>query len=740
MKPDELTIANANARIASGELSDTWLRSLDLARAGRYAGDDEAQFAARKLLERAANTHTAALAAGDPDRLSRAFVRMMEADMGQRLLLAQSGRGQRAIQIPLGGQAAKGAKQAPTGVATVNVARRGRAPLTLTPEEIATALRSTEIVELPTGESISDTLRRAFGDLRELGVNIRALQSAMPTDAAGMDTFRKGLLRVLEDVAHKRLLADEVTTEFVKPGVFTNPFRRVKAGEQQETNLIQDLFRDVMRTTLLFPKAVVKNVLGNSVKWTSKIPEAVLTAGLETLAARAVPGYQQGMYFRDILPAYKASVGGFAYGFKNGAAAILRSGPGAEDLAIIDNIPSRIDLLMDSANYGKVGRAVGLVLHAATLGQAGSRLSIAGDVIQKYAYHSEYLMFRAQREASERGLRGAAADAYAASMLEAPRGKWLYEAKKYADKETFNASDSEFARDLIKWRGRLPIIGDLLMPFVNTNVNIAKESFARTPLGLTTLAGKTGLEQSRTIARAMVGTATLGGLMFYVASDNITGRGPSERKAKDQWLEDHEEYSFRLPGPDGGYWVSYAWLAPVLGPLMWAADAHDAVVHDNKKLSLDEVVVAAFGFANSVWEQQGYFEGMRDFYDAISETFERGNGESLKRWMADRLFQATPLGPEARIGSSVRDTHYRDAKGGSVWDYYRANIPGLNEDLPFGRERRRSGAGALLPVNVREYQRQHSNPPVSGPATPTPQPGAAPSAAPANDVKTSWGR
>jgi hypothetical protein len=217
-----------------------------------------------------------------------------------------------------------------------------------------------------------------------------------------------------------------------------------------------------------------------------------------------------------------------------------------------------------------------------------------------------------------------------------------------------------------------------LLPFVRVSSNLTDYAFNKlSPLGMLSdnykkamAAG--GPETAVTATRMAVGTTLWGtaGLMAY--GDLITGRGPTDPKMRDNWLQDHQPYSIKTPSG----WVSYRRLEPFATPLGFAADVA-SILHDHGSdpdIANDggRLMWALAASASNAVVNKTYLSGLVKFMDAVGS----GDGNKMKAFGDGLLSSPIPAG----LGAINTDPYLRDTKG--LFDALVNKVPGWSRSLP----------------------------------------------------------
>ncbi|HET7713839.1 MAG TPA: hypothetical protein VFK94_06390 [Patescibacteria group bacterium] len=560
---------------------------------------------------------------------------------------------------------------------------------------------------------------KAYGGLEAMGKDLQDLIKAFPADDPTMlARFRDGVVSMFADKEALKLLQK------------STPFERPKG-----LSLGAAVFREIMRNGLLSGLADFRNVLGNTFKTLFVIPsDALITATVEVAksgGARLIGKDRPRQVFFSEIPESLASMySGFWRGMREDFAVIMREGPAADELSRLDLQPEIITLLR-KGEYGAKGKVVGNIANVLALFEVPQRFAIATDAVFKRGLQDYALHQRAIREAVKitkaEGLSAAEQRKLISDFLAAPRGKWVLEARDFARYETFNADPGAYGRWLINARTHAPFLGDLLLPFINTRLNIFKEGASRSPLafippikaGFIETSGKGSVfekgisaeEHSRRIGRSILGSLGMVAIGYEVAQGNITGGGPSEDDPRyESWNKTHQPYSIKL----GDNWVDYSQIpGGVAIPFMWAADAIEGAQFTKKKNVLSTFGAAMERWAGSVFNQHDYYDTLKDMLEAF-DAVRRGQdlGDEAIKWVAKQAQQATPASGALRVYENFIDEMRRvpppNAHGWKLFEQtYRSPFP-FNEGVRAQGKKYRYGWRAVNPIGTKEIVRPPS--------------------------------
>jgi hypothetical protein len=192
----------------------------------------------------------------------------------------------------------------------------------------------------------------------------------------------------------------------------------------------------------------------------------------------------------------------------------------------------------------------------------------------------------------------------------------VLDATEYALDRVFQ-NNSALAKKAMKLRESMGVLGDIVLPFVQTPTNIFDKLLEYTPVGFAkavrkwgTMTGTTWSQKQfvDTLARALTGTGILTLGYFLARAGLLTGRLPEDdKKAQAEKLAGKQEYAIRV----GDKSYTYDWAAPIGALLATGADMYQAGV--DKKGFVATLWAAAQAGLDSMF-QQSYLEGLSQLF------------------------------------------------------------------------------------------------------------------------------
>lgn len=225
---------------------------------------------------------------------------------------------------------------------------------------------------------------------------------------------------------------------------------------------------------------------------------------------------------------------------------------------------------------------------------------------------------------------------------------------------------------------------NFVVPFVRTPTNILRYTFDRMPL-LSQISASNramweagGAQRDQLMAQWAFGGSILG-LGWYLGSQGIlTGGNVLDSKAA-QVQGGKPKYSVKI----GDTWYSYNRLDPFGMFLAAAADTVDLTGHMEVK-DVEELSAAIISANAKNFLSKSYMQGVVQFFGMISDATRNPTGrqgEPVEKYFRNLATGFMPLGSlQNQINKSFFDDTMREVT--SLYDAYRARIPGLSQDLP----------------------------------------------------------
>lgn len=471
---------------------------------------------------------------------------------------------------------------------------------------------------------------------------------------------------------------------------------------------IEDWFRTVRYNSMLSgPRTLEVNVIGNGLEVPWRLARDTLASTL-----RGNP--------RELEPEFAGVYTGFTKGW-------------SKFMDVLSNGITR-----EMAEKGELPRDLSGRLRNPVARGTALALEYPGRVMRgldewanSIAYHMA-LGRRAGVMASREGLKGQAWDARVAEIIDNPSRGLRNEAMEIADRMVYRGDMGALGKALAGVQ-RVPYLGNILLPFLQTVYHITSRGIDRSPLGLAGTAfdvargayGPRTLENLRgqlgavageggrmplgeRLGDNLIGSGIFVGFLMYAQQGNVSGAGPKDPEKRDMLrAEGWQPYSIRV----GDKWISYANWGPVAVSLSQAAAVAEAQHY--REPGADDATMIADGMrrtAELLTEQQ-YLQGVGTVYKTLT------NSERYGPQFAGQFVQALiPYGSALNTIGQAFDPYARQPEredlGTYLWQSIEARLPGLRENVPVSLDQLGrpvpstvSGTGALNPLRVSQEQR-----------------------------------
>ena len=235
-------------------------------------------------------------------------------------------------------------------------------------------------------------------------------------------------------------------------------------------------------------------------------------------------------------------------------------------------------------------------------------------------------------------------------------------ARDFARENTFKAELGPAGQSFEQFVNGQHAMGEMmqfLMPFRKTPINITKYAWQRMPginllsrnyrEALTGAAGKAAKEEA--LGKLVVGSMMYSSAGYLFLNKQLTGRGPSDPKARKMWLA-----AGNRPGTltVGGTTIELRRLDPVLTPFVMAANLMEAAGELDDETYREAATLLTLTMAESVAERS-FFTGLTEFLEAATG----GNEDLMNRWVENATASLIPN----LIKQTNYDNLYREADG-----------------------------------------------------------------------------
>ncbi len=360
-------------------------------------------------------------------------------------------------------------------------------------------------------------------------------------------------LKEMLDALGGRDLTEEILAKFKKidpnDTLAVNKFIR-DVGQVTKT---QQVYWVWLNSILASPMTHIVNMSSNLARAVLEVPTKAAQATFEL-----AKGKNREVFFGEIPHQVFGAVSGLKKGLERGLF-VLKEGLSPEMATKLDMGGQFVKPIK-----GIAGDVIGLPTRALT----------AEDEFMKAINGTAEMNSMAYRIASREGLKGEAKAERIAELLDRPTKEMFDAVDKFAKETTFQEDLGKTGKAIMRLREQMAI-GEFkplkwIIPFVKTPTNIAKEAVRYSPLGFIDGIRKTGIERTRALAKATVGSMIVAGVALDTVEGNVTGRAPVDADERDAFYrEGKQPYSIKV----GDKWYSYARLEPFATIFGFTADA-----------------------------------------------------------------------------------------------------------------------------------------------------------------------
>lgn len=497
----------------------------------------------------------------------------------------------------------------------------------LVAEQLAEAQKLTGLFEVVEGARAE-----AGRTLRQYREFARSLQDN-PTEA-GL-RYIKGRFGSMEK-------AEEAVDEYVRlvqsgasPVELASFLRSVKPGWQNRLNILR--YGSMLSATTTH----LTNALGGVIGLSLDAGLRPVAAGIDVVRA-GVTGGPRTRYMGESSEMMRGMLEGTMVGLRD-AGTTLWHGINPNDVSKIDNI---------RGGFGSGSRVVDAVAEGPlrALGAADAfftAMSLGGHV-RAVAY----------RKATIEGLSGTARAARVQDITE-----HLYRHLDVLDEASGQARRAVLQEDRAAVRGIMAAreginnaahmpLGDIILPFIKTPINIVAQGMEMTPLGVASVikdarAGRVG-DATDTAARALFGTALMAGAGSMAMNGMMTGGYPEDAKARSTLPPGWQPYSVKI----GDRYFSYGNLGPIGIPLSAAVIMAEAQ-KQGKPIASGETVMKLGKYMGD----QTFMRGLSDFVKAFNDPTRYG--ENVVENLATQFTPYAALGRQVQraMGMAQKDPH-----------------------------------------------------------------------------------
>lgn len=422
----------------------------------------------------------------------------------------------------------------------------------------------------------------------------RILSKNITTEAKSQQAMLDALggREVTEDILRSMSQID--LTNMREVNQFIMKFSKVKTSDM--------IFEAWVNFLLSGPKTHVVNATSNTMTFLTKPVESLIAAGYETARAK-VTGTPKERFMRESV----AKAASMRMGLKEGVRAALKG--------IREDIPADTLMKIEARKYkaipGKTGRIIRI---------PGTALIAADEFFKSINYYAE-MHSLAYRAARIEGKKGNVAFDRAAEIIANPTEGMMEKSRYAAQYRTFTKPYGPWGRKLEQVR-RIPGVR-YLVPFMRTPTNIAKFALERTPANFLRLGHKIakgelkGSEISDEMAKPILGSMLMMGIVALAQEGLVTGGGPKEKNERDTlYRTGWRPYALKV----GDKYYSYGRLEPIGSIFGMAADYTEITgnqeFREQKFGDVSEAILLSLG---KNLTSKTYLEGISNAMDAISD-------------------------------------------------------------------------------------------------------------------------
>lgn len=443
------------------------------------------------------------------------------------------------------------------------------------------------------------------------------------------------------------------------------------------------------------PKTQGMNIVSNTVPLVSRLADTFAEAAVSKLRFWAP---QDRVYFREVL----AEAGGLAHGTVD---ALRFLGKRLSSYGTTESILSEMKFPTRLAEQAKIERTHRAITAEATgregmLGRLtdieGALVNFPGNTLGTADIFYKVINFRAQlardamHEAMSNGLRGDAlrahVDDYVSSALNGSNSRGIAAGLKDADYRTFTNIPTEGLSAAMAQYGHSLGLLRWIVPFRRTAVNVAAMGLEHTPLGLLGRQFRTGtpMEKQAALARALAGSAILGGLYAWLG-DDLVGKAPSNPDTKILWNRDgHEEYTIKTKGPLGN--IPFDSLGPLGVQLQAMADYRrlvSSIDMDNDPNAIELLLLHGTAMGTSTVNammDNHWIPQIASFVGALDQGRKHEDWGQMQSLLGRMVTAATVPAIISKGVTQALDPEVKDIR--SPWDFFLSKVPMLSESIP----------------------------------------------------------
>ena len=420
------------------------------------------------------------------------------------------------------------------------------------------------------------------------------------------------------------------------------------------------------------PVTHAANLTSNGLVAVMQIPERALAAGISKITGS------------DAVKIGEAQAQGYGMiaGFVDGLKAASKSMWTGEETDILGKVDIPMRRAISAKNIGLedvpvAGRAVDLLGAGVRI---PGRALMAEDAFFKSVGYRMELQARAYRNAVNEGLEGRALTKRIAEIVQDPPDDIRLGAVDAARYQTFTKELGETGRAGLKFLSHAPALR-LIVPFVQTPVNILKYAGERTPLAFASKAIREDLaaggpRREMALARMSMGSMVMGTAATLSAAGYITGGGPSDPELRQNLQrQGWQPYSLKI----GATYYGYNRLEPLGMMLGIAADAAEIIGQVPEEEAQEIASAAVIAISKNVTSKT-WLKGVSDAVETLKDP-----DRKAKRFLQGYARSLIPTGVAqvTRVmDPTLRSTYSDQGFFFEMANAMKARIPGWSEELP----------------------------------------------------------
>jgi hypothetical protein len=285
-----------------------------------------------------------------------------------------------------------------------------------------------------------------------------------------------------------------------------------------------------------------------------------------------------------------------------------------------------------------------------------------------------------------------------AELINNPTEEMIASANEYSSRMQYTDPVGPVANILESWRnspntqpgqGALKYASRFIIPFVQRPDGIIRFAIRHSPAGALDrynqadfLAG--GARRDLAIARVAVGSAIALYIGGKVLNQEVTGSGPTDYVAQQQWLANgNRPYSYK---DRDGNWVSYKGWGPMADMIGSTADLVHSYEHQDPSKEDFDKAASVIGHGARILYNDQWVSDMAPFMKALDEKAPESTLSSTAKNLIANQVSSMVVPAGVRQITQMNDPVVRDMRGDSLSEMIKnrikGGIPGQTESLP----------------------------------------------------------